>query len=561
MYPEIPEQLAALSAQELRALAAEIRKSVLAALADAGLTAEGLAEAETYKGHRSVILAEARDKELAAALAAEMGDESEDVEPGPPAEVIKTPDPVGPTADDPDPETPGPEPDSGGDDDDETKASSRRVRTSTGMAAVASPDADRRVRYDDLLAVEGIPGRTAGERFENWTDFASAILDKASMLDPGSPQKFPIGRALGNFDEDHRLTENLVHNLRLFEQEELTAAMCAPAVPTYNLGCANTDRRPVRNSLSSFQPAQRGAVTIYPSPSLSDITAGTGVGIWTSTNDATGGATKNPCATIACATPVEYRLYGIYRCITIKNMLQMTFPELVEAYLNRLAAAWARLAEVTLLNAMGTAVTTVSQAHVGWGGTTTIVHSILRYLSAYQELQRWDAPGCEVWMHRQLMYAIKADLMARKRTDGGRNMVPSDSEVNRIFTDAGVTPHWTLDVANWMSPVKQFSTASVLADFPRNVEMLIAPAGKFAVLDRGELNIGVTGNGLYRDNVSNSRNEFTFFFENYEGLVNTDSCPAHIIQINNVCWNGKQIHDAYVDCEGDATGGAGSGAT
>ena len=70
------------------------------------------------------------------------------------------------------------------------------------------------------------------------------MMEKASMLDPSSPQKFHVGRALGEFDEAHRLTENLVHNLRLFEREEMTAAMCAPAVPTYNLGCANTAAAP-----------------------------------------------------------------------------------------------------------------------------------------------------------------------------------------------------------------------------------------------------------------------------------------------------------------------------
>ena len=165
----------------------------------------------------------------------------------------------------------------------------------------------------------------------------------------------------------------------------------------------------------------------------------------------------------------------------------------------------------------------------------------------------------EVWGHRQLLHAIKADLAARRRTDGGRNLVPSDAQVNRMFSDAGFQIHWTLDAANWMTPVRQFSTAGVLADFPRNAEFLVAPAGKFAVMDRGELNIGVTGNGMYRDNTSNSRNEFTFFFENYEGLVNTDSCPAYILEFNNICWNGRQIADNYVDCEGDiSTGDVGS---
>ena len=66
---------------------------------------------------------------------------------------------------------------------------------------------------------------------------------------------------------------------------------------------------------------------------------------------------------------------------------------------------------------------------------------------------------------------------------------------------------------------------------------------------RGELAIGVTGNNIYRDNQSNSRNEFTMFFENFEGIVNTTSCPAHILDIP-ACWSGVQIDDIAINCQG-----------
>ena len=134
-----------------------------------------------------------------------------------------------------------------------------------------------------------------------------------------------------------------------FEPDEITAALCAPATPYYGLACANVLRRPVFNSLPQFQ-APRMKVSIPESPSLSDIV--TGVGQWTAEDDADADAVKLACQTIACGTPTEYVMYGVYRCLTIKNMLAMSNPELVEAYLNRLGAAHARLAEQLLLNAM-----------------------------------------------------------------------------------------------------------------------------------------------------------------------------------------------------------------
>ena len=42
----------------------------------------------------------------------------------------------------------------------------------------------------------------------------------------------------------------------------------------------------------------------------------------------------------------------MWRCLTIKNLMALTFPELVDAILNRLGSLHARLGEVTLLDAM-----------------------------------------------------------------------------------------------------------------------------------------------------------------------------------------------------------------
>ena len=553
MFPTIPEGWETLSAPELRSLAAEIRLAIQLAVADPECTAETLNLAQEAKTARAGLLAKAEEKEAEAAaeaartsLAAEMDDDSNDVPPD-------VPDP------DDDPDDPDADPDGGhgGEShptdggEDVTAQSGRTVRTSTSVGA--SPDASvssSTAVLDQLVAYESAPHAKAGEPFRDWSHFAESIQDKAKLVDPSAGQKFVVGQVRGQFDEAHKLSTNMLANLALFEKSaEMTAAMCAPAVPTYNLGCANTARRPFRNSLASFQPAQRGKVTIYPSPTLEDIT--TGVGLWTEADDANEAAVKEACATIECATPVEYVLYGIYRCITIKNLLQMTFPELVEAYLNRLSAAWARLAEVTLLNAAGTAADTVDVIGTGFGGSVSLLRGVLQYLNGYQELQRWDVGQLDGWAHRGLLNAIKADILARRRTDGGVSRAPSDAEINSAFRDVGINMTWFIDRPTWMTALTPFQGAgNQLANFPTSAEILVTPPGKLAVMDRGELNIGVTGNGLYRDNTSNSRNEFTFFFESFEGLVDTDSCPAHILQFDNLCFNGRQLADLWVNCYG-----------
>jgi hypothetical protein len=349
------------------------------------------------------------------------------------------------------------------------------------------------------------------------------------------------------------LGEHMHDNLRLFEQEELTAALCAPLPPVYDVGCFSTTRRPVKASLPTYR-APRGGVTIMSSPTLEDITGG--FGIWDRDDDANPNAVKEACQTIRCNSPQSYYMYAVYRCMTVKNMLAMTYPELVEAWLNRLAARQARLAETQLLEAMAVDTTNIQGHTTGYNATVNIVRNLLHYLTGYQDLQRWDVPEFEVWLPRWAFYAIKADMVSRRRTDGGFFSVPSDAAVNALFSSVGFTPHWYIDTPSWATPVPRLQVSGQLGQFTRNLEMLVAPRGKFAVIDRGELNFGV--NNVMRDNTSLSKNEYTLFFENWEGIVNTTTCPAHIIDLNNLCFNGQQIADVVLNCEGGDEVGAAS---
>jgi len=558
-FPQIPENLAALSASELRALAADIRVAVQAAVDSPDASAEDLATANDLLAQRVDILARAASKDAAAAMSAddeaepvvepvvEAADEAAEVEAEPEADEV---DEVTEAAEVDTPEN-TPEP--------EVEASVKpKVRTSTGASAapelVTTPGG---FTPDKLMARGGVTNRDPNTAYESWSELAEDLISVASGISPSSTQKFQVAYVPGNFDEAHTLTDSMTMNLRKFEPEIL-AEMCAPAQPQYDLACWMTDRRPVRNSLAGFKPDARGAVTIYPSPTLSDISdQNAGYGIWTNDDDislrGTNPSSKD-CAVIECAEPTLYRLYGVWRCLTVQNLLAMTFPELVEAYLNRLAALHARTAEVQLLEAMATATVSATQSALGYGTTTSITSTVLNLLALHQEQERWDGDQADAWLPRWVMYAMKMDIMRRRNTSGGTPSVPSDGAISSMFADVGVTPHFFIDTPSWATPVPAVQTGGTLNLLPDSVEMVIAPRGKFAVMDRGELSIGVTGNNIYRDNASNSKNQFTFFFENFEALVNTDSCPAYLLTIEDLCHNGIQIDDAVIDCDGVGVG-------
>lgn len=529
MWPQVPDNVNSLSAGDLRTLARDIKTAALAALRKSDLSAEERAEVADFLAKRDEYISLAADKDADAQRLASLEADDADAEP-----VVEEEAAAEEPAVEEEPST--------------EAAVTPKVKTTFGHPATQVVPAKQAATPIAMLkAVDGVSGKRAGDSFQNWKELGLAAAEKGSSIRGNTSEKFEVARIVANYPADRVLSDDVNFNMAKFEADELTAALCAPAVPYYGLACMNTVRRPVFNSLPQFQ-APRMKVSIMPSPTLSQIT--TGYGQWTAANDADDAATKSTCQTITCGSPTEYTMYGVYRCITIKNMLAMSYPELVEAWLNRLAAAHARLAEQLLLNAMGTGATMIDAPLLGYGATTSVVTTILNYIALYQETQRWDVSGLmEAWMPRYVLTGIKMDLARRRNTMGGMQRVVTDAEVEALFREAGVNPHWFIDTPTWAQALPSVATANTLNLLPQAIDVLIAPPGKFALMDRGELAIGVTGNGLYRDNTSNSKNQFTFFFENFEGIVNTTSCPAHILHIP-VCWNGVQVDDQLVNCLG-----------
>lgn len=529
MWPQVPEDITTLSAQAARELARQIKATAKTVLADPALSAESFSEATAFLAKRDALISHAKDRDAAALAAAALEADDGDAEP----EV--TPEPELETAPEPEAEA---EP--------ELTKVPTKVKTTFGPTgtAVAVPEAKVQI-LDYLKASDGVPGKSSGEGFNSWAELATALVDRSKTINANSSEQFTVAKVQANYPAERQLSDNMNFNMAKFDRDEIMAAFVAPATPYYDLACTNTNRRPVFNSLPGFQ-APRMRVSIMPSPSLSDITSG--YGRWQDTDDDNANATK-ACISIVGGSPTEYKMYGVWRCMTVKNLLAMSYPELVEAWLNRLSAAHARLADTLLLNAMSSGATSITTPRLGYGGSVTITSTILNYIALYQESERWDiTENLEAWIPRWVLYGMKMDVLRRRKVDSGPATVPSDAQIEAMFRDVGVNVHWFIDTPSWAVAIPAVG-ASTLNLLPQTVQILIAPRGKFALMDKGELSIGVTGNGLYRDTTQNSRNQFTFFFENFEGIVNTTTCPAHILDIQ-VCWSGVQVDDIVLNCQG-----------
>lgn len=564
MWPKIPKDITTLSIDELAALSNELRDFATKMLGDPDVSADDkakvkalLATRDEIKARHAQLVQEKADADAQAAEDARVLAELEaETELG---------------GDEPD-DAGGDDGEGGGgdggdaadddDDDDEPDNGDASAKGDKELAVVGAPKVKTtfgtktkpakgggaaRTASSYLQVMRGVEGKVAGETFDSWAELAAAAVAKAQGIAPDDSGRYALAKIKGNYPKDRQLGDDMMLNMAKFEgMDEVMAAWCPPATPYYDVACMNTVRRPVFGSLPGFA-APRGRVTTMPSPDLADITSG--YGQWTTDDDADANARKT-CITVTCGSPTTYEMYAVWRCMTVKNMLAMTYPELVEAWLNRLHAAQARLGETLLLDAMGTAATAnVDAPALGYGASVTLTSTILNYLALYQETQRWDITGnMKAWAPRWVLWGMKMDIMRRRRTDGNV-VVPSDAEIETMFRNVGIDVTWFIDTPTWAVAIPAVHTANVLNLLPQSVQILIAPPGKFALIDRGDLNIGVTGDNKYRDNDSNAQNQFTFFFESFEGVVSTTTCPAHILDIP-VCWNGVQIDDIVINCQG-----------
>lgn len=566
---EIPADLSELDNDALKALAASLRTAAQTAL-QGEVDVAKLDEIKEAKSFRDTVLStlserEAADAELAAereALLAELeGDDAdgEDTESNASSDDAEADD----ESDDADGDDES--------DDAEAEADNESVTASTkpyrpkvkalakGTGSDTPPPATETVSTNRFKAVSKIDSMEVGQEFADAAEIGAALLQGWKDSAGGNSGKVRVARQHGTFKESQLLSKDPKANVEkfggtdpwAFDQDAITAAVCAPRENIYNSVNAVTSlvTRPVKRSLANYRP-ERGGVSVYPTPVLADLDEA-GTGIWTRDDDADPEAVKEACAVITCANPVNYDVYGIYRCMTIKNMMALTFPELVAAYLNRLEALQARMAEVALLDGMYASpnVKHVLATGTGFGASIDLFSTIINGLSIYREEERLGDQPFDGWAPRALLRALQIDVLRMRRTSGNfRDRFVSEATINAMLRDeVGVEMTWTLDRASAWDPAPVVDDGDTLPDTPVTIDFLVTPRGNLRALDRGMQDIGFQNN-IVRDLDGTMRNQFTPFYESWEGIMDFGA-PSWAFTIEDVCFGGAQTADVTaIDC-------------
>ncbi len=548
-FPAIPENLSELSDEALATLRAALRTFALDVVTRAkseNLSDDDMGNARLAKATIDQIDALSSQR---AEAAAELADLESSLEDEPEADED-----ADEATDDGDEDEDGDDlgDESGDDTEDESdeavtasarpRAKADPARTSAKAGGITKAPTAPDALAQKFTALAGVSGFSAGDQFESMHDVSAALVERFKDIQGGGTERIGVAQIKGRFAEGTDLEPGLIGYGD--PTDAITAGLdCVPREPIYDVGCDSSQARPFANSLPNRR-APRGGYSVYPSPKLSDVTdgsSGDGTGAWERSDDAVdSGSVKSACAVIPCGTPDDYDIWGVYRCLTVRNLHQMTHPELVAAFINKLGALWSRLAETTLMNAALNSPNLVPVDGIvqdDLGATVNILDNLVQTAMVYTEQERYD-DGIRfgVWLHRWVLTLLIRDWMRTpKYNPTMADLVAARGEVEAAFSRAGFNVHWVIDSPEGWAEIGT-QAAGDLEGLPVRADMLIMREGNTARLDEGSMTIGVTNRTPW-DKDDMARNQFTMFWESYEGLIDY-GCPSYSLKIDGICANG-----------------------
>lgn len=293
---------------------------------------------------------------------------------------------------------------------------------------------------------------------------------------------------------------------RVLSPKALTAAggLCAPVTPVYDIPNWSQAARPLRAALPSFN-AVRGGIRFVAPPTLGSIT--TAVTKITAAADASGGsgATKN-CQTVTCPEFIEVDVNILASCLRWSNLSVRAYPELMENAVALTAAAYARIAETAILDAVNTSSTAATAARV-----LDIVSDLPGSLAVAKQgiinRNRMD-PEAQFrvllpdWVEDAVSIGILRGQFDRFNIGDGR--------VASVFNAFNLNPVFYQDSRTGGGQLIGTQAGGALNKYPTTVEAFLFPEGSFIYVDSGSLDLG-----LVRDSTLNSTNEFTIFMEEF----------------------------------------------
>lgn len=351
------------------------------------------------------------------------------------------------------------------------------------------------------------------------------------------PAEQRLGRDAGTNDA---VIQAAVGNLSTIGAADgaLTAAICAPPEPVYDIPTLGTEERPVKDFLPSFG-ATRGGIVYRRGLSLTG--AGT-IGANSSgvtANWIDGDANKFVLA-VACPSTVTTSVEAFVARAEVSNMQGQFDPESVAAALRLQMVLWARGAETSLLDtidANSSPIGADNSTVIGFGRLLLQRFNILATTLRSRQRMAKDAT-LDLMLPSWVINAYQDDISWESPGDGLETQEQAAADLERRLAARNIRVGWFLD-----QQLMQTQEASVpaLAGYPQQVTGYMFEPGAHLFLDGGELNLGIV-----RDSTLNNTNEYQTFMETFEAVAyrGVESWSLEI----NVCPSGSTSAPTAISC-------------
>lgn len=297
----------------------------------------------------------------------------------------------------------------------------------------------------------------------------------------------------------------------------------APTPVDFSVPIIGDAELPVHN-VSPSVVVDRGSLSWVRSPRLADIEVGgptnttSPIGIWTEDDDiaaAEGETPRKSVGEVGPWTPTTATIDALYRSLKEGVLQTKAFPEWVQAWEKLTEIAWARMAETYVLDKIeGSDITMgATKAKVAGAAVDYIAHvSLLAARRRHKERMAPDSP-------LRLLYPTWVeDLVIIDQLRAGRLDTP------RVVARAWVQQQLRVVNVN-AAPYRDSSTdggqlldapedGDVVDELPGTVRSYLYPEGSFVIGTNGSLRVG-----LIRDQDLVDSNDFRFFSETFEGVL------------------------------------------
>lgn len=282
----------------------------------------------------------------------------------------------------------------------------------------------------------------------------------------------------------------------------------------------------------------RGGIRFPISPDFSSLSGDPAMWTWTETQDiaAVTGTDQSgikTCGIVPCATFTEERLACDGVCLTVGNLMDDAYPELIANHMKLLMAFHAHkmnLARIQELVAASIAVSgTTGLGDAGESVTNNVLGALELQARDYREkFAMCDDAVLEVILPRWILDMMRSDI--RRRT-GVELLSVADSYIEGLFDALDIRVQF---VGDWQVRTAGFPgfTGGVLA-WPTTVQALMFAPGTFVLGNGLTLDLGVI-----RDSVLNQTNDFTAAWMEECWLIAKLGHESRLLTIN-VCANGR----------------------